>query len=583
MAETDPIMRHIAALRKAKDAGDAGAVQVIEGRIWAEKQKQRDIYTLSGMNDQQKLAAGIGVGLKNTWMNTKDIAAHAMAATTPAPLLTREQIYRNGTILGKPPTSEEWAEEKELNRALLEERPGKITQGKVGNLIGQVGGTLPVGMGVGSGLRTLALGAGKVLPMAAARLARPLAQAMGQGAAVGSVQAGPDKRLAGAALGAAGGAVLRGAGKLVGKGIRGLVELTPAAKYLASKGVPTTIGQGAPGSALGQLEEAAQSVGGIGPAITSQRAAGPLALQRAVLKEGTPSGVKIPTQETVEGQLSEVYKSFTQAYAPVKAVPVYPAIHGGGARPSIPLGGPKGALAQSLADPKAMATRETRDVVARFLQDQLSLLPGQRGAVAKVPAGALLEMRSNIREAIRLAGQKKDFAGERLLSNAEKAVTDTLETQLPAKAAAYLRSVDAKYAQHMVGTAAVGRAGDAPAGFSPFQLQQAIKQSTESGRFARGAGGELRKLSKAGRESFDARSPTTGARLLTVGPLGWATGPMSYLANQPGPKALLTGQTAAQLRAQAISEALRRKLGERGVNAAKSIANTSMSESLQEE
>lgn len=578
MAETDPIMRHLAALRKAKDAGDEGAAQIIEGRIRAEQTKQRDASVVGGMTTDQRVAAGIGAGLKNVWMNTKDIAARATAATAPIPDSMRDQVREEGTILGRPPTEQEWADEKETNRALL-----GTTSGKVGNFIGQVGGTLPIGMGAGGALRGVAQGAGKMLPMAAARLAKPLGQAMGQGAAVGSVQAGPDKRLEGAAIGAAGGAVLRGAGKLMGKGIRGLVELTPAAKYLASKGVPTTIGQGAPGSALGQLEEAAQSVGGIGPAITSQRAAGPLALQRAVLAEGTPSGVKIPTQETVEGQLAKVYESFTQAYAPVKAVPVYPAIHGGGARPSIPLGGAKGALAQSLADPKAMATKETREVVARFLQDQLSLLPSQKGAIAKVPAGALLEMRSNIREAIRLAGQKKDFAGERLLSNAEKAVTDTLETQLPAKAAQYLRSVDAKYAQHMVGTKAVGRAGDAPSGFTPFQLQQAIRLATEEGRFARGAGGELRKLSKAGRESFDTRSPTTGARLLTVGPLGWATGPLSYLANQPGPKALLTGQTAAQLRAQAVAEALRRKLGERGVNAAKSLGTTSMSEALQEE
>src|SRR3972149_2145851 len=437
---TDPTMRPVAALRRAKNAGDVGAVQVIEGRILADRQKRQDASVLEGMSATEKLRAGIGAGMKNVWMNAQDIAAHFVAATTPAPLLTRQEIYRKGTILGVPPTPSEWAEEERVNRPLLSERPGRITPGKVGKFIGEVGATLPVGMGVGSGLKTLAVGAGKSLPKVAARLARPLQQSMAQGAAVGAVHAGPDSRLAGAARGAVGGAVLRGAGKLLGKGIRGLVELTPAAKYLASKGVPTTIGQGAPGSALGQLEEAAQSVGGIGPAIPSQRAAGPLALQRAVLQEGTPSGVKIPTQETVEGQLSEIYRSFTRAYAPVKAVPVYPAIHGGGARPSIPLGGPKGALAQSLADPKAMATKETREVVARFLQDQLSLLPGQKGAVAKVPAGALLEMRSNIREAIRLAGQKKDFAGERLLSKAEKAVAATLETQLPAKAAQYLRS-----------------------------------------------------------------------------------------------------------------------------------------------
>jgi len=577
MAETDPIMKHIAALRKAKDAGDLGAVQIIEGRIRDAQQKQQDASTVSGMNEQQLAAAGIGAGMKNIWMNVKDIAPRLATAGMGMPEEQRERVMSEGTILGKRPTPQEWAEEQRLNRALLSTTPGKV-----GKFVGEVGATLPIGMGVGTGLKTMAQGASKILP-AAARLAKPLGQAMSQGAAVGSVQAGPGHRAEGAAIGAAGGAVLRGAGKLVGKGIRGLVELTPAAKYLASKGVPTTIGQSAPGSALGQLEEAAQSVGGVGPGITAQRAAGPLALQRAVLAEGTPAGVKIPTKEAIPEQLAAIYESFTQAYAPVKALPVYPAIHGGGARPSLPLGGQKGAMAQSLADPKAMATKETRQVVGRFLQDQLSLLPGQKGSIAKVPAGALLEMRSNIREAIRLAGQRKDFAAERLLSNAEKAVTDTLETQLPAQAAQYLRAVDAKYAQHMVGTAAVARAGDAPAGFSPFQLQQAIKQSTEGGRFARGAGGELRKLSQAGRESFDVRSPTTGARLLTTGPFGWITGPMSYAANLPGPKAILTGQTGPQKSMQALVEAMKRRLGPRGVEALKSAGVGATATKLGEE
>jgi hypothetical protein len=577
MPETDPIVKHIAALRKAKDAGDEGAVQIIQGRILAEQQKQRDAAGISGMNEQQLAAAGIGAGMKNVWMNVKDIAPRLATAGMGLSEEQRERVMAEGTILGKPPTPEEWAEEEDVNRALLSTTPGKV-----GEVVGEIAATLPVGMGAGAGLKALASGAGKTLPVAA-RLARPLGQTMGQGAAVGAVQAGPEQRAEGAALGAAGGALLQGAGKLAGKGIRGLVELTPAAKYLASKGIPTTVGQGAPGSALGQLEEAAQSVGGIGPGITAQRAVGPEALQRAVLAEGAPAGIKIPTKETIPEQLAAIYESFEQAYAPIKAVSVYPAIHGGGARPSLPLGGAKGALAQALADPKAMATKETQGVVGRFLQDQLSLLPVQKGAIAKVPAGLLIEMRKNIREAIRLAGQRKDFAAERLLSNAEKAVTDTLETQLPAKAAEYLRAVDAKYAQHMVGTAAVARAGDAPAGFTPFQLQQAIKQSMEAGRFARGAGGELRKLSRAGRESFDARSPTTGARLLTTGPFGWVTGPLSYAANLPGPKKLITGQTAVQLRAQEVMDALRRRLGERGVDVARLAGTTTAATGMQPE
>jgi hypothetical protein len=427
-------------------------------------------------------------------------------------------------------------------------------------------------------------GISRALPAAAgvaSRLLKPLAQNMIQGAAAGGFLAVPEERGSGAALGAIGGAVLRGGAKLLGKGARGIIQATPAAKYLQSKGVDLTIGQQAPRSAIGQFEEAGQSVGGIGPSIAAQRQAGREAWQGAILKQVAPTGTAVPTTGDVPSRLASVYQGFDAAYAPVKGVSIFPAIHAGGK--GIPLQGSKGAFRKAVTDPAAMAPRDTQIAVDRFLQNELSILPTPKGALPKVPAGSLLKIRSNIRGAIREAGQAQDFPRARLLENAESAVTDTLETQLPKDAAALLRAADAKYAQYKIAESAVRRAGDVGEGFTPSQLSMSVRQGTEPGQYARGGGGELRKLAAAGREVFDVRSPPTGARYLTVGPFGWVTAPVSAAANQPLPKALLTGQTAAQRRATAYIEALRRGLGPRGINAVRTSGAVGTGATMQEE
>jgi hypothetical protein len=577
MADPKDMARHFAALRKAEAANDLGAVEIIRGRIMDAQKGVAGQSGLEGMTTDQQAAAGIGHGMIRSAMNLKDIGQKfsdlpsgggLLGLVQAAPRLTGALSRATGGRIPDPlraPSKEEWLEFEETSRPLMETTPGKV-----GSFVGEVAATAPVGGLVGGGVKSLAGAGARVLPRVAGALSRPVGQAMTQGAAIGGLQGGPEGRLTGAALGAAGGGLLHGAGRLAGKAARGLVEATPAAKYLGSKGVNLTLGTSRPGTNVGYIEEAGQSLGGIGPTLTAQRAAAKGSWQDAVLSEVMPKGGKI-TGVGISEKLGSAYKAFDAAYEPIRKAVVYPVIHGarGG---GLPLQGSQGAFRRAVLDPEALATNETRQMVDRFLQNQLSLLPKQKGAMPRVQAGDLLRIRSNIRTKMRqmLGGKDPDYETARLLENAERSVTKSLESQLPNENIALLRAVDQKYAQYKTVEDAVRKAGDSIDGFTPAQLSNAVKQATEGGSYARGAGGELRKLAAAGRETFDVRTPPTAARALaTSWPIGYATGPAVAVGNLPGPKALLTGQTAAQRQTQAIINALRSKLGPRGVSALK--------------
>lgn len=385
----------------------------------------------------------------------------------------------------------------------------------------------------------------------------------------------------GAGLGAGVGGAAVPVGAAAKALLRGVVKPTAAAQLLRSKGVEgMTLGQMAPESALAQIEEASTSVGGVGPSIQAQREAARQSWQNAVLNEARPPGMAPqPAGGELSDRLAAAYQGFEPAYAPAKAARVLPATEAGvplrgipapkAAEPPILLDAagrpmetpiaPKavpGAFDKVVANRSVMATDVERGVVRNFLEDQLSLLGRKAGKDGTVPAGVLLEMRSNIRAAASDALRASDFPKARLLELAEGEVTSALEAQLPTEAKAALRAADAQYAKHKMVEGAAQRAGDSPNGFTPFQLSQAIKQGTEKGAYARGAGGELRELAAAGRETFDARVPVTGARLLVSGPMQWLTAPAALVANRPSVQRFLLGETAPQVGAQHLVDSI---------------------------
>jgi hypothetical protein len=390
--------------------------------------------------------------------------------------------------------------------------------------------------------------------------------------------------LVGGALGAGLVPAVSGVGKLLRSAIRGVIKPTAPAQYLRSKGVPLTAGQMNPNSALAQIEEASTSVGGIGPSIKAQRDAAVAAWQNAVINQARPPGMApLNAAQPISERLAQSYGAFEPAYAPAKAAMVSPTAPGGipfqgtpapaapppsalldafgRAAPQSPAPARVvGAFEKVVKDPSVLATDETRGVVRAFLNDQASIL-GQKGSV---PAQTLLTMRSNVRSAVADALRAQDFPKAQLLQRAEEQITGSLETQLPTEALTALRAADAQYAQHKILTDAIRAAGDKPGGFTPAQLSQAVRGSTEAGAYARGGGGELRDLASAGREVLDARVPMTGARLLVSGPLKWVTAPGAYAANLPTIQRALLGEYPVQKSLQSalntlnpISEALR--------------------------
>jgi hypothetical protein len=561
------------AINKARAAGDAEAEQILLMDLadaTQETAKAADRTRVESMGTGGRLLAGVGQGMTNIGMNLGDIAANVPG------------------LGGLRPSPETWQEFARASEPLKE-----TTAGKVGAFAGETAATLPVGTAAG---KLLGTAGGQLLGRTApvARfLTRPLAQAMTQGAAEGAVLGGPDNRGVGALVGAAGGAGAVGLGAAARRAYRGVAQPSAAARFLERQGVQDlTLGQMAPRSALGQLEEAATSIPFLGAGVRAQREAGEAAVQSAALRMARAPGSSLGAgQGSIAGRLSAIYDDFERAYDPIRNQAVRPAIATGPGT-AVPL---RTALRAAVQDPAALATAETVARVGRFLENEASIL-GKRtaqqatgtggmpfgpavpasaaaawgraaGAQRFIPADDLLKLRSNIRTAAREALQREDYPAARLLGNAENAVTRGLDSQLPEPLRQALRATDTQYAKFKIVSDAVRRSGDRPSGFTMTELGAAVRKSTEPGSYARGAGGPLRRLAAAGRETLDQRVPLTGARMYLT-PAALATAP---LTTTKAGKALLTGTTRPQRAAQLLETALRRSLGREGRRRARGV------------
>ncbi len=202
-----------------------------------------------------------------------------------------------------------------------------------------------------------------------------------------------------------------------------------------------------------------------------------------------------------------------------------------------------GPLPQIRPPPEAAATSGARPALMGAAARAAEPLPSatQPRLSGPVDASAILEARSNIRAEIASRFRSGDDAGAKLLQNAEEALTARLESELPQGAGDALRATDAQYGRYKVVEDAVRRGGDQPGGFTPAQLSAAVRASAQKGQYARGAGGPLRDLAAAGRETLDQRTGQNGARLASMG-TAW----IPWLANTPLGKSLALGETLPQ-------------------------------------
>jgi len=518
-------------MRAAKAAGDEGAYVQLRQMLTQAYQAEVPKAT-EGMGGMQRFAAGVGQGATNVGRQIQSLTG-----------------FRS---------PEEAAEQRRMDADLL-----STGAGKAGAFTGEVLATAPVG-GVVGGLGKQAaarLGAG-TLGRAAATIG---AGGAGQGAAEGALMSEGD-RLRGAAAGAAGGVLLPWAGGKVARAVTRGVAPTPAARRLMAEGVDLTPGQMNPSSSIGQIEEAATNAPFLGPAIQRAREASQQDWQRAVLNRGAAPGARRP------GSLDEAYGSYGPAYDQAKGFPTEPKIMrtAGGDTPLATFPQTRGAFEAAARDPNVMADVGKRKQVNSWLQNKLSQLPGAGRGAQPMDSADLLKLRSDIRDQIRTAGKgaQPDDAQVAILKNAEKAITDALESQLPRQATDALRSTDRAYSQYKIVEDATRRAGDQSQGMTPSQLSASVRAATPNSAYARGAGGPLRKLASSGKEVFDARTPPTGARLATLGGLGWligapaaatVAGAAAAAAMTKGGRKVMAGGTKAQQKALAIQRALRRK------------------------
>lgn len=340
-------------------------------------------------------------------------------------------------------------------------------------------------------------------------------------------------------------APLRSANKLA----QGLTR-TPEAQRLLDAGVDLTPGQLNPKGVINQLEESWESVPVVGQLIKGARDNAKSGYQRAAIQEGAAPGAQI-AQGDQASMLDEAYQSFQPLYDQAKGFPVSPQIVNPGA--NVPLAS---AITSAVAARGVRATAADREAVQGFLDDQLTK--------RVTTSDDLLEMRSVVRAEARDAAAQGDRAQSQLLRNADDAITQALESQLPPDALRTLRTADSKYGDYKTLERAVAGAKDRQ--LSPTDISNAVAaggKGTGQGSYARGGGGNLRELASAGKAVFDVKSPPTGARLAAIGlpAAAAATNPLALGAGGAllGAIGTQTGRRLAQGGTQA-QQALRQRL-----------------------
>ncbi len=448
-----------------------------------------------------------------------------------------------GNLVGLVPDSS-MAAEKQIDAPLLARRGGET-----GNIIGEAAATAPLTMG--------ASGAMGGLGAAGAAIARnPLTNMALQGGVQGLATSDPGQRGLNTTVGALTGGGLAAGGRLVSKLARGL-NVTPEARLLLNQGVSLTPGQLNPGGAANQFESAAESIPGVKQIVHGARENAEQQYQARIIQAGAAPGAQIQPSENIHHMLQQAYDSFAPLYDKAKGFPVQPAIVNTGA--NTPL---SAAFAQAAQTPGTTGTAQR--AAKSWLDNELSRLP------PNPDSADLLKVRSNIRTAARNAKLSTDTTAQdkaAIFSAADQHVTKALESQLPSDALDALRTADSQYGQYKIVENAVAKSKDNLAGLTPQKLSQSIYDSTADPSYARGAGGPLRDLAKAGTSVFQTVVPPTGARVATLGagllgamhapgvaiPVG--TGMLGLTGTQTG-RRLAAGMTAPQQQAQRLAAAL---------------------------
>jgi hypothetical protein len=434
----------------------------------------------SGLSEFDLTLAGLGQGLTN-------VARHA------------------GNLVGLE-SDQDLKDAKALDAPLLQ-----TPSGRFGGAAGEAAALVPATMGAEIPLGMTAAGA--------RLLAAPVLRGVLEGAGQGATMADPGNKAAGAVIGGGAGLAFPAASSAAQRLANGL-ERTPEAQQLLDQGIRLTPGQMNPEGVFNKIEENVRAVPVVGNIIEHARTQSQQDFQRGVIQESAAPGYQLQNQSRDPNVLfQEAQDSYAPLYAQARDIPVTPHIY----HPVTGAGPVRQPLADALdraADLRTVgATTETREQARNFMDGQLDAFQDRAQAQGGWTSSHLIDLRSRINEEIRGAGQDQNGRSyAALLRQGRDRVTDAINSQIPADAAAALQTANDAYPRLAIIRDAIRRGGDQPTGFSPAQLSAAVKEASDNNAYARG-GGLMRDWSSAGRDIFTERNPRTGASHGTTGSL----------------------------------------------------------------
>lgn len=422
-------------------------------------------------------------------------------------------------------------------------------------LLRQPGAPLLTAVGESAPLAATGVGLEGLAAKYAPWLARmPIAMQGLQGATQGYVMGDPGNRLASTLTGAAVGSAFPAAGEVIKLARSGIKPTTTANAFL-SRGADLTPGQMNPEGFFNQAEEVAQSLPVIGPMVKNARTRADQQAQKIVMQDAAAQGTTLSSPAgDIHALFDEAYRSYEPLYDQAKGFPVRPAIVQTGQDIAL-----KDALLAATKDRGVQADQNARSQVADWLDNKLTSLKSTDPKKPNLDSGDLIRLRSEIRAQQRKFGNSASLGDQAvgdLYDNAEKAVTQALESQLPTDAMKALQTADAGYGKLKIVQDAVARSKDRADGFTWNQLAASIKAKTPQTNYARGQG-SMRDLSTAGNDVFAVRTPKTGFVGPAVGLAGTALythphiagpalGAIGLGALTPWGRRILSGQTGVQ-------------------------------------
>ena len=484
---------------------------------------------------------GVGRGMVNVGRHVRDLTGFGEAPSM------------SDLITGDSPKKREAA----LDAALMNTRAGSV-----GNLIGEGAALTPVMLG-GEALA----GAGMLGRAGLAAVENPIALGAIEGAGQGALMSDEGNRLKGALTGAVTGAALPAAVAGGKKLVNGITR-TPEAQLLLDRGVDLTPGQMNPRGLLNQVEQA--------PLVSNftkgARASAEADAGRAFIQEAAaPGAAPIPNGD-IHAMLQAAQDSYKPLYDQAKGFPMHPAIYNvqGG---SVPLG----KALQRAVDVPGVSDSARKSASAQ-INDLLTRLKS-------LDSDNFLELRSAIRALGRDANLASDTLGKdkaKIFGKAADTITQSLESQLPQDALTALKLADSKYGTYKMIEDAVARSKDNLAGLTPSKVSQAIAAAIPDAAYAKGAGGALRDMAKAGHATFEA-APKTGFAVPMTAAAGYAAAHapavaapvgLGYLAavNSQTGRRLFQGSTKAQQLAKALGVQAGQKIDPRLLAVADQLA-----------